>query len=80
MRGLSDSTASSEAELKEAVLQERRLELLGENLIWYDYIRQGKAIERLGITKRQTLFPIPEGEIRENPLLKQNPGWGGNEL
>lgn len=28
MRGLSDSTASSEAELKEAVLQERRLELL----------------------------------------------------
>lgn len=48
MRGLSDSTASSEAELKEAVLQERRLELIGENLIWYDYIRQGKAIERLG--------------------------------
>lgn len=80
MRGLSDSTASSEAELKEAVLQERRLELLGENLIWYDYIRQGKAVERLGITKTQTLFPIPEGEIRENPLLKQNPGWGGNEL
>ena len=34
MRGLSDSTASSEAELKEAVLQERRLELIGENLIW----------------------------------------------
>lgn len=79
MRGLSASSVSSDAELKEAVLQERRLELLGENLIWYDYIRQGKAIERLGITKTQTMFPIPESEIRENPLLTQNPGWGGNE-
>lgn len=79
-RGLGSSTASTAAEFKEAILLERRLELIGENLIWYDYIRMDKAIEKLGITKTQMLFPIPESEIRENPLLKQNPGWGGNEL
>jgi len=80
VRGLGDAVVASQADLDEAVLLERRFELCGENLIWYDYIRMNKAIEKLGITKTQMLFPIPEGEIRENELLLQNPGWGGNEI
>lgn len=79
-RGLGPANCYSKAELEEAVLLERRRELAGEGLIWYDYIRTDKAVERLGITRTQTKFPIPEREIRENPLLKQNPGWGGSEL
>lgn len=80
VRGLKEATVNSQADLEEAVLQERRFELCGENLIWYDYIRMDKAVEKLGITRTQMLFPIPEGEIRENELLLQNPGWGGNEI
>lgn len=77
MRGLGPTTASNEAEFLDAILLERRLELLGENLVWYDYIRMGKW-DKLGIMEYQTRFPIPEGEIRLNNKLVQNPGWGGN--
>jgi len=53
----------------------RRRELLGENFIYHDMVRTGRAVERLGIQKFQLLLPIPGKELQLNPLLEPNPGY-----
>jgi hypothetical protein len=48
--GLPDKTPASlstQAQFREAVLQERRVELAFENQRWYDLVRTGRAIEVL---------------------------------
>ena len=60
MRGLEKIFPGSENEFINAVLDERRLELLCEGHRWYDLVRTGKAVEKLGIKEYQTLMPIPE--------------------
>ena len=57
------------------VLDGRRRELLGENFIYHDMVRTGRAVERLGIQKFQLLLPIPGKELQLNPLLEPNPGY-----
>lgn len=74
-RGLGEVSVSNEEQFINAILDERRRELMGENHIWYDFIRTGKAIERLGIKPYQQLFPIPGKELQLNDLLKPNPGY-----
>lgn len=74
-RGLGNVSASNAEELLSLVLEERRLELLGENHMWYDWVRTGKAIDRLGIKQYQTLFPISGKEIQLNDLITPNPGY-----
>ena len=56
-------------------LNELRRELLGENFIYHDMVRTGRAVERLGIQKFQLLLPIPGKELQLNPLLEPNPGY-----
>lgn len=72
---------------REAILLERRLELAMEAKRWYDLLRSGMAIEAIAnvasndganitITQDDLLFPIPEGEISNNPdVIEQNPGY-----
>lgn len=43
--GLAASTASSQGEVREAIAQERRIELAFENKRWLDLVRTGKAVE-----------------------------------
>lgn len=43
--GLSSSTASTKEEIREAIFQERRVELAFENKRWLDLVRSGKAEE-----------------------------------
>ena len=74
-RGLGEVSVSNEEQFINAILDERRRELMGENHIWYDFVRTGKAIERLGIKPYQQLFPIPGKELQLNDLLKPNPGY-----
>ena len=71
-RGLPAIYPGTEAAFIDAILAERRLELLCEGHRWYDLVRTGKAVETLKILEYQTLMPIPESEIQVNRNLSQN--------
>lgn len=74
-RGLPAVYPGTEAAFIDAVLEERRLELLCEGHRWYDLVRLGKAVEKLGILPHQTLMPVPEKERQSNGNLTQNDGY-----
>lgn len=74
-RGLADVSVSGKSQFMDAILDERRRELMGENHIFYDFVRTGTAIERLGIKQYQCLFPIPGKELQLNDKLEPNPGY-----
>lgn len=80
--GLANTTAANKADLLDAILQERRVELFTEQgHRWFDLKRMGKASEVLAPVKTNwkdtdILFPIPLNEIELNPNLEpQNPGY-----
>jgi hypothetical protein len=67
-------------ELKDEILQQRRLEFAFDGYRWFDLIRFGKAVEVLpNVTStNQLLFPIPQTEILSNNKINQddqNPGY-----
>ena len=74
-RGLPAIYPGTEAAFIDAILDERRHELLCEGHRWYDLVRLGKAVEKLGILEHQTLMPIPEKERQTNRNLTQNAGY-----
>ena len=74
-RGLSSISVTSDDQFIEAILEERRLELMGENFRYYDLVRTNKAIEKLGIKSHQTLLPIPGRELQYNTNLEPNLGY-----
>jgi hypothetical protein len=78
------------AALLDAILLQRRVELLGEGHRWFDLRRSTKTIVRaecgvangsradncnIGPTSRSWTFPIPFNEIKVNPNLVQNQGY-----
>ncbi|MDR0699408.1 MAG: RagB/SusD family nutrient uptake outer membrane protein [Tannerella sp.] len=71
----------SQAEFREAVYLERRLELMFEFHRWFDLARTKRlipALEKAGKTnvrERHYLLPVPQREMDLNPKLTQNPGW-----
>lgn len=75
-RGLTEYAAfDNDSEYIEAVLKERRLELIGEGFRWFDLVRTGRYETALGLDTRYTVLPIPDREIELNSNLKQNPIW-----
>lgn len=74
-RGLSDVTASNDESYIDAILSERKRELLAENFMYHDLIRLGKAVTTLGIQAHQTLLPIPGRELQLNTNLTPNTGY-----
>ena len=74
-RGLNKVLPGTEAEFIEAILTERHKEFLCEGHRWYDLVRTGKAVEKLGIESYQTLMPIPAAERQANKNLSQNDGY-----
>lgn len=79
---LPDLTAMGYEAFKEAILEERRLELSWEGHRWFDLVRFGKLEEKVIAAKpnvivapRNTLLPIPQRERDINPNLTQNPGY-----
>ncbi|MFW0737137.1 RagB/SusD family nutrient uptake outer membrane protein [Flavobacterium sp. T12S277] len=79
--GLSDNVSHNPADLLEAILMERRLELFTEQgHRWFDLVRTNKATTVIGAIKpawdvTHLLFPLPETEILLNRNLYQNPGY-----
>ncbi|RNI29988.1 RagB/SusD family nutrient uptake outer membrane protein [Rufibacter immobilis] len=74
-RGLVALSPSSEESYLDAVLLERRRELLAEGFRWYDLVRTGKAVSTLGIEPHRQKLPLPESEIILNDQLEQNPNY-----
>lgn len=87
--GIANSDAVTKEELLDAILQERKLEFVGEGQRWFDVIRSGKAMDifsevirskgslpfyHLSSEGRQVL-PIPSVEIRTNTNLIQNEAY-----
>jgi len=68
-------------ELVDAILLERRIELLGEGFRSRDLMRLGMsfpskgAIGAVSPTETQYIWPIPSGEILVNTTVSQNPGY-----
>lgn len=71
-RGLAAITPADEGSYLNAVLLERRKELLGEGFRWYDLVRTGRAVSELGLAEREVKYPIPMNELALNNLLIQN--------
>jgi len=71
----------SKAEVFDAIIHERRVELAGEQSRFNDLVRWGKAesvLGSLGYKAKNKLWPIPAREISSNPAISetdQNPGY-----
>ncbi len=74
-RGLQDITVNSDEQYQEALLNERNLELFGENFRYYDLVRTKTAVQKLGILDYQTVLPIPGRELQYNTNLEPNPHY-----
>ena len=77
------STTLTQAQVDDAILDERLIEFAAEGKSWMDYIRFGKAFERIPslIGKEGDkegnvlLFPIAPSTLMRNPNLEQTPGY-----
>ena len=63
------------ADVRTAILAERRKELAFEGDRWPDLVRTGQAVSVEGIPQFRTLFPIPQNEIDVAPKIVQNQGY-----
>lgn len=88
--GLQPITATSQSELRAAVRKERLIEFAGEGIYMHDIRRWGIAnvemerdVERFDgvVTRQRTFYPkllewaIPQTDIDNSNVLKQNPLW-----
>ena len=75
------TTAMSKADFDMAVIQERNLELCFEYDRWFDLVRKRILYEKTipdyqpNFSPNDYLLPIPEEDLRLNPLMTQNPGY-----
>ena len=67
---------------RDAVLEERVLELGFEGHRWFDLVRTKRLVQTIKaihpeypVADKHLLFPIPANEILLNPKIKQNPEW-----
>jgi hypothetical protein len=69
------TSITSQPDLLNAILQERRVELAMEGHRFFDLRRHGRAEAVLAIAANRLIFPIPQAERDVNPNLAQNPGY-----
>lgn len=75
--GLDDVTVSGGA-LTDAILRERRVELVGEGHRFFDLVRTGRAANAIDgfVPGKHEVFPLPIEEIQfSNGNWQQNPGY-----
>jgi hypothetical protein len=74
--GLEPTTAVSQDEVIQAIMDERFLELAFEGHRYYDLVRTGKLLETVDrAIADKILWPIPQRDIDQNINLIQNPGY-----
>ena len=76
--GLADSSATAQADVRQAILDERRLELAFEGHRWFDLVRTNTVNAEMGVTVSPNyhVFPIPTSELRStNGVITQNAGY-----
>jgi len=76
--GLSNSTATTTGEIRQAIQDERRLELTFEGQRWFDLVRTGTVDAEMGetINPNYYIFPIPVSEVlASGGVIEQNPGY-----
>ncbi|MEL1254083.1 RagB/SusD family nutrient uptake outer membrane protein [Flavobacterium sp. DGU38] len=80
--GLDNTTALTQTEILDAVLQERRWELFTEqghrffDLKRFEKLNTVLSLIKTGWNATDSLFPIPQNELSTNPNLRpQNPGY-----
>jgi starch-binding outer membrane protein, SusD/RagB family len=80
--GLPETTATTQAEMLEALEHENRVEFMCEGHRWFDLIRTNRADAVLsqldyktGWSAHKVLMPIPAKELINNPNLTPNPGY-----
>ncbi|GAA4453604.1 RagB/SusD family nutrient uptake outer membrane protein [Nibrella saemangeumensis] len=88
--GLAEKTLAdtgAQAAMRQAIEQERRVELAFEGHRWFDLVRTGRALDVLkakaqaigiktDLKESNLIFPVPQSQIDINPTqIKQNPGY-----
>lgn len=79
--GLADVTTTDQTALRQAIWNERRLELAMEHDRWFDLIRTGQAATAMAadgktfVVGKHELLPIPNEQLIQTPGLGQNPNW-----
>ena len=76
--GLANSTATSQTEVRQAIANERRLELAFEGQRWFDLVRTGTVDAEMGqtINPQYHLFPVPISEVLASfGVITQNAGY-----
>lgn len=75
------ATTISAAEVKDAIITERKKEFCAEGKLWWDFIRLGVAFSENSYLrgreneKNILLWPISQNSINKNPTLKQTIGY-----
>jgi len=86
---LGNTTATTKAEIIDAILNERKLEFVGEGQRWFDVIRKGQTMTEFTNVRRskgslpsysistpgKQVLPIPSAEVRTNPNIEQNEAY-----
>ncbi|MEN8667461.1 MAG: RagB/SusD family nutrient uptake outer membrane protein, partial [Flavobacteriaceae bacterium] len=71
-------TATTQAEVSQAIANERRLELAFEGHRWFDLVRTNSVSAAMGqsVNSNYYVFPIPVSEIlATGGVITQNPGY-----
>ncbi len=76
--GLADTKAASQTAMRDAIFQERRVELAFENKRWFDLLRSGKAVEtitaygnRIKTNPAAYYYPVSEGSLPRGNAFTQ---------
>lgn len=59
------------------IFNERQLELAFEGFLLHDIKRVQGTVGSLPFDDTSLVYPIPQAEVDTNPLITQNPGYGG---
>lgn len=77
-----DYAGLSQADMRAAIINERRLEFVAEGQRWFDLVRTNTLAQLVPLAKpgvtpadKNALFPIPQHEIDLNKNLVQNTGY-----
>jgi starch-binding outer membrane protein, SusD/RagB family len=76
--GLANISFVSQAQMRDAIKKERRVEFAMEYERFFDLVRWGDAaavLAPLGYQNKHRFFPIPTPALNANPALVQNPEW-----